>query len=309
MFRSRRRSHLRRLRLVLVAVLAPLGMAGCDAQLVDTPTTTNTRPPEVPTGVVEGRPLRRRGKARTARSRVGDLALTDRQALALPLAERVAIGRTWRRAAEFEHASVISFIDIAHRLDRLDAPAALVARVEQAAADELHHAELCFGLAGRYLGLSLRPGRLRVPLRLPRGRRVELEVLAAESVRDGMYNEGVASWLAVHAGRHVTDGRVREVLQVIATDEASHAQLSADIVAWCIAEGGLDVELAVQATATTMTEIGVAPLPEGVNRRTLAEHGVIGPDDTTAMALADIRSSVLARCDALVWRAGHKVAA
>jgi hypothetical protein len=301
---------------MLVAVLLPLGgvASGCDVRLVDTPTTTTVPtvpsvPPTLPPGVVSGRPLRRRGKARTARSRVGDLALTDRQALSLPLAERTAIGRTWRRAAEFEHASVISFLDIAHRLERLHAPAALVARVEQAAADEMHHAELCFGLAGRYLGLSLRPGRLRVPLRLPRGRRVELENLAAESVRDGMYNEGVAAWLALHAGRHVTDSRVREVLQVIAADEAGHAQLSADIVGWCIAAGGVDVELAVQATAATMPEIGVDRLPAGVNRRTLAEHGVIGPDDTTAMALADIRASVLARCDSLVWRADPSIAA
>lgn len=284
---------------------------GCDVRLVDTPTTTTTIPvrPTLPPDAIEGRPLRRRGKARTARSRVGDLALTDRQALSLPEAERTAIGRTWRRAAEFEHASVISFIDIAHRLNRLGAPAALVARVEQAAADEMHHAELCFGLAGRYLGLSLRPGRLRVPLRLPRSRRVELETLAAESVRDGMYNEGVSAWLALHAGRRVTDIRVREVLRVIAADEAGHAQLSADIVAWCLAAGGVDVELAVQATATTMPEIGVGRLPAGVDRRTLAEHGVIGPDDSARMALADIRASVLARCDSMVWRAGHPMAA
>lgn len=294
--------RLTRVIVALVTALVPAAAVACDAKLVDSPTTTTTTVEAI---VVEGRPLRRRawwrrGKrtvVHVARSRRGPRTLTDRQALAVPAVERLAIGEHWRRLGELEHASVVAFVDIARRLQRLGAPGSLVHRAERAAVQEQEHADRCFALASRYLGVTVTPGRLRQPHR--RVRRDDLAVLAEESVRDGMYNEGFAAWLALHAGRRVVDQRVAETLRVIARDEAGHARLSADIVAWCVAEGQGHVADRVARAAATLPQLRAPELP-AADPETLARHGVVGDDDASRLAAADIRDVVAARCSAIV---------
>ena len=267
----------RRARLALSAVLLPLGIAtGCGGGLTDLPATTTVPGPTV----VEGRPLRRRnGRLHRARSRRGHSRLTDRQALWLAPSVREALGNHWRNQGELEHASVIAFQDLAHRLAMVDAPDDLLRRSLQAAAQEADHAERCFELAGRYLGESLRPGRLRRPVRLPRSRESELIRLAEEAMRDGVLNEGYAAWLATQQLHRARDQRVRDTLAVIARDEAHHAALSADVLAWCIAEGGQSVVEAVRDLAESLPERMVACVPPtGIDPKALADHGLLDSD-------------------------------
>jgi len=268
----------RRARLALSAVLLPLGLAtGCGGGLTDSPVTTTTQPEMV---VVEGRPLRRRnGRLHRARSRRGHSRLTDRQALWLSPSVREALGNHWRSQGELEHASVVAFDDLAHRLAMVDAPADLLRRSLQAAAQEADHAERCFELAGRYLGESLRPGRLRRPMRLPRSRESELIRLAQEALRDGVLNEGYAAWLATQQLRRARDQRVQDTLAVIARDEAHHAELSADVLAWCCAVGGRAVVDAVHALAESLPARMVACVPPaGIDPKALADHGLLDSD-------------------------------
>ncbi len=276
----------RRRRLALAVLFMPLTMiaASCNGGgLTDSPTTTTLVPPTPDSVIVmEGRPLRRRnGRLHRARSKRGHSHLTDRQALWLAPDVREALAEHWRNQGELEHASVVAFEDLARRLALVDAPDDLIVRSLQAAQQETDHAERCFELAGRYLGESLRPGRLRRPLRLPRSRDTELARLAVEALRDGIVNEGFAAWLAQEQLERARDRRVQETLAVIARDEAGHADLAIDVLAWCLAEGGAEVAAAVREAAGELpARMSAGVVPAGLDRRALADHGFFDPDPT-----------------------------
>lgn len=289
-----------RVRLALAALVVPLGFsaAACKGGLTDSPTTTV---PSTEIIVVEGRPLRRRnGRLRRARSRLGHGRLTDRQALSLGTAERAALAEHWRGQGELEHASVIAFNDLAHRLAQVDAPDELLRRTVRAADQEAHHADLCFELAGRYLGETVHAGRLRRPHRRPRSRSNELTQLAVEALRDGVLNEGYAAWLAAGKAERATDVRVRDTLQVIARDEVQHAALSADVLTWCTAEGGDAVVNAVIAAASELpTRMYEPAIPVDIDAVTLADHGMFNADETGDGYVAILR-------DTLRYIPGHR---
>jgi hypothetical protein len=230
--------------------------------------------------LVEGRPLRRRnGRIHRARSRLGHSHLTDRQALKLRHDVRQALAEHWRTQGELEHSTVVAYQDLARRLALLDAPEQLVRRCLSAAVQEADHWTRCFELAGRYLGQSLRPGRLRRPLRLPRSRTSELVALAVETLRDGVLNEGYAGRLAAARADRAIDPRVHDTLTIIAADELDHASLSRDILDWCLAVGGSPVYDMVTHLVTHMpaTTTRMA-LPVGLESRALGDHGLFDPD-------------------------------
>lgn len=77
--------------------------------------------------------------------------------------------------------------------------------------------------------------------------------LAVEAIRDGVLNEGYAAWLAATQAERATDSRVRDTLLVIARDEAEHAEVSAAVLAWRLAQGDADVVTAVVAAAGLST--------------------------------------------------------
>jgi len=192
---------------------------------------------------------------------------------------RKALGDHWRAQGEMEHASVVAFHDLARRLTAVGAPAALADSAIRAANQEADHAQRCFDLAGRYLGQNLLPGRLLRPIRLPRSRETELARLAVEALRDGVFNEGYAAWLAAGRAERATDARARDTLLVIARDEAEHAEVSAAVLAWCLAQGDADVVTAVVAAAACLpTMVTSCEMPAGVDATALAGHGLFDPD-------------------------------
>jgi hypothetical protein len=239
--------------------------------------------------MVEGRPLRRRnGRVHRARSRLGHSRLTDRQALKLRYDVRQALADYWRTQGELEHSSVVAYQDLARRLVLLDAPELLVRRSLAAAMQEADHWTRCFDLAGRYLGQSLRPGRLRRPLRLPRSRTAELLALAVETLRDGVVNEAYAGRLAAAQAERAIDQRVHATLVVIAADELDHASLARDVLDWCLAVGGRPVHDMVNHLVTHMSTVpsmGVE-LPMGIQSRTLGDHGLFDADPDGSMYAA-----------------------
>jgi hypothetical protein len=216
-----------------------------------------------------------------ANARRGHSHLTDRQAMHLRHEVRLALAAHWTAQGELEHSSVVAYQDLARRLALLDAPEDLVRRSLSAAVQEADHWTRCFELAGRYLGQSLRPGRLRRPLRLPRSRTAELTSLAVESLRDGMLLEGYASAMAAARADRASDGRVVETLRVISADEVLHVALSADVLAWCVREGGTSVAQLVGAAAAELPDHPpVLVTPVGLHAPSLAEHGLFDADPT-----------------------------
>jgi hypothetical protein len=86
-------------------------------------------------------------------------------------------------------------------------------------------------------------------------------------------------WLAEQQLLRARDHRVQDTLAVIAHDEAEHARLSADVLLWCVSEGGAAVSDAVAATAAELPQRMFAPLvPAGIDRGPLGDHGLFDSD-------------------------------
>lgn len=240
--------------------------------------------------IVEGRPLRGwHGRVQRARARLGHSHLTDQYALRMRPEIRRALADHWRAQGELEHSSYLAYEQVARRLDRLDAPAELVERCLVAAQQEAMHVARSFELAGRYLGRSMRPGRLRRPLRRPRSRDAELVSIAVETLLDGVLLEAYASRMAAARAEQASDPRVRETLVKMASDDAAHAALGRDVLAWCLEVGGAVVRDAVRAAALGLPDEGPGVVvPRNLDPCTLAAHGLYDadPDDVVFLELA-----------------------
>lgn len=160
----------------------------------------------------------------------------------LPPRERAIVGMEWLRAALDEHASVAAFLELERTLAELGAPRTLRARAREAARDEVHHAHICFSLASAHLGTPLGPGPLPRRTRVP----ATLSVLARESLVDGCFGEGLAAELARRRGIVARDPVTRAAQRTIAVDEARHARLGWDTLAWCAHVSESTTRLAVE---------------------------------------------------------------
>ena len=159
-----------------------------------------------------------------------------------PDAERA---RIWLDMARGEHASIAAFARLTLQIMALGAPADLLADVQQAALDEVAHAELAFSLASRFAGRPLRPGAF------PLGDTLHLQAdpadLAEAAVREGCLAETVGAFLAREAAPQASLDVERAALVRITDDETRHAALSWRLVAWLLEIGGEAVRDRVEA--------------------------------------------------------------
>jgi hypothetical protein len=216
----------------------------------------------------------------------------------LTAAERAALARAWTAAALSEHASVASFARFSLDLLAVGAPAELVERAHEAALDEIRHARLSFALAAAYAGEALGPGPF--PVTAGDGGHVpvaaSLAELAAATAIDGCVGETVAALVASEQLALATDPAVRAALAQIAADEARHAELAWQTVAWALGVGGAAVRAALvtafaEALAGRDDAGGTAPASEGG----LAGHGLL--DAATLRRIrADALAAVVAPC-------------
>jgi hypothetical protein len=182
-----------------------------------------------PLNLPHGRPFRCedgsswRSQARLGRRRSPSLGR------ALRGAERERIGFSYLEDGLDEHASVPAFERLALELAAHAAPAVLVARARRAAAEERHHARVCFALAEAYLGRDVKvPGF--EPTRVRRARTVS--EIVRESLLDGCIGEAGAAEVVRTRALAATDSAECHALLGIARDERGHARLAADVVAW-----------------------------------------------------------------------------
>ena len=186
-----------------------------------------------------GRPFVVAGEMRVADARASGDWLGDgsRSGSEVPggIASDSDVTREWLRDALAEHASVASFSAFNLSLLALGTPAALVRAGAAAALDEVFHAKACFELASEFGGEPVGPapldmGELRVD--------TDLASLAERAFIDGCFGETVAA-LVARASLDVCEApHVRTVLERIASDEANHAELSRQFVAWALRGGG-----------------------------------------------------------------------
>lgn len=171
----------------------------------------------------------------------------------------------WTSDALDEHASIGAFAQLSLELLAVGAPATLLRRTQQAALDEIKHAELCFALATKFSGVPLRAGPLPLPHEIHLS--YDLSVIAVEALLDGLVKGSLAAAETRARLRCNTDDEERAALRVIARDEASHAELAEAIVAWCVETGGPTVVSAVLAAAD---QIEAVPTPRALDANAAA---------------------------------------
>jgi hypothetical protein len=206
----------------------------------------------------------------------------------------------WLAEARAEHASIAAFARLAIDLLALGAPSALVAACHRAAMDEVRHAEHGFALAARFGERELDPGALPIARSDP----PDLVRMALESVMDGGVGEGIAAEVARAGVACEADEGIRAVLRIIARDEARHAEIAWDIVAFCLQRGGGEVAGAlvlclVQLAESVHDQDGLAPDSGGADAACRAE-----PADAidAARIAARVRAAVARRLESLVAR-------
>ncbi|WP_437308432.1 ferritin-like domain-containing protein [Sorangium sp. So ce388] len=252
-----------------------------------------------------GRPFTVEGVARVA----GVCARDDWRAELSPCTRdlapetRRALAAAWLADASFEHASIASFARFALELLAVGAPARLVRGAQKAMADEIRHAELCFALAEAYSGAAVGPSALPVEGGLDR---IDLAAIAEAAVREGCVGETMASLIARAAEEGAGDPAVRAALAEIATDEAVHAGLSWQFVAWAIAEGGDSVHTAVtcafEEEAARVLAVGAcAGAPSDPVMR---HHGRLSPLESQAVRREAMSAVILPCARSLLARLG-----
>lgn len=152
--------------------------------------------------------------------------------------------RAWANAGAAEHASVAAFTRLSLQLMALGAPTHLLRGVHQAALDEIRHTERCFRLAeslgGQHVAAAEFPcGDVEV--------KQSLTELAAAATREGCLAETLGAHVLGVAAELANEPEVKTALAAITREEASHAVLSFQIVAWALRVGGREVKEAVMA--------------------------------------------------------------
>ena len=161
----------------------------------------------------------------------------------------VSCALKWLDSARKEAASVPAFLRMAEELRVAGAPEALARGAERAAREETVHARLCFEELGRMTSTELYVLPLPYQPRWNRGDPQALTTLALEAWGDGCVAEGAAAAEVEEAARAVDDARAAALFRRIAFEEAGHAELAWNVLAWTLHEGGLRVRRAVEDAA------------------------------------------------------------
>ena len=237
-------------------------------------------------GCVTGRPLRRNDARAPLAGAQWIASLRERSS-----EDRAA--RVWAERACLEWASVPAFCELARQLEVSGAPAGLIARARDAAADELRHAAISAQAAA---GLAAAPTlALDPPVSSERSvasGRAAIVRLAVESFLDGCIGEGTAAAVAAREAELARDDIAR-LQRTIACDEARHAELAWDILEWTVAVEPEATRAALTGVGATSAEDGRddAPDPRGAGP-TLEHLGIL---DSSRVRTVDLQQRARAK--------------
>lgn len=147
--------------------------------------------------------------------------------------DRAALSAHWAEMGLMEHASIPAFARFALQLLSLEAPSSLVEASKSAIADETLHARLCFAIASQYGQENVGPGTIRMAGALDD---LSIESILYGTIVEGCIGETRAALEAARARDLCEDPVIRDVLTIIARDEAKHAELAWRFVSWMLGE-------------------------------------------------------------------------
>jgi hypothetical protein len=251
-----------------------------------------------------GRPFLVEGAVRRATAEAGagwtvrgepDVSLLDHDT-------RRALADAYTREAMAEHASVASFARFALQCLACGAPAELVRGAQQAALDEVAHAELAFGLAAAYGGTELRPGPLDVHGALDGDLRPP--GVAKSVAREGAIAETVSALVLAAARDAATDPAVRAVLTRVADEELEHALLAWKYLRWAVDQGGDPMRAALEPIfASAPTQVGFGSItPLHGDERAMRAHGYLPITERRAVAEQALAQVVAQAAEVLLRR-------
>ena len=133
------------------------------------------------------------------------------------------LGGYFARSAQEEMTAVFAFQEMLQNLKSFGAPQKLLDDCEKAICDEKRHTIMMSNMAKRH-------GCESAVVKLPKQQKVSLFELAKHNAIAGCIDETWAALLAEHRAKHTK--HYSKLFQIIATDEAFHAQLSWNIHQW-----------------------------------------------------------------------------
>lgn len=229
----------------------------CWREFNETTGTCTQRPVIVTSN--EGRPLLVDGRARVAR--LEGAATQSSSAWTAYLA----------RAAAEEHASIATFARTICQLMALGAPLHLLARTQQALADEIQHTRGCLEWLRRSGGdgdaLGVLPEAVADIPQANRGLDALAHALLIDVIRGGCVGETLAAEGMLQRAARAPDPELAAWLERVADDEARHSALAFATVAWLVAQRPL-------LTPVVHTEL--AGLPPSVRARIEPLAGACG---------------------------------
>ncbi len=223
------------------------------------------------------------------------------EVIADPAARRAAVNH-WRAAALAEHASVAAFARFTLQLLSLGAPPDLLREAQRACADEIRHAQLCFGLASALDGRDIGPAALFIKGALEDS---SVNAIVETTIIEGCVGETIAAFVAAVALAKARDPGVRAVLAQIRDDETRHAELAWSFLAWLLSERP-SLRSIVEATfSAALADPPCAKTAESAAADLdLSAHGILSDAQRVDLE-ADLRRGLLRRCaDALLGHNG-----
>lgn len=202
----------------------------------------------------------------------------------LPADLRRCAADEWALAAQAEHASIASFARFTLQLLAIAAPPPLLEAAQRAALDELEHARSSFELASIYAGKPLGPGPL--PLDASVLGPSDLASIVRSTVEEGCVGETLSAIEAAAASEAAGPRAVREVLTRIAKEEAAHARLAYETVAWALAtDRARAFDAARSGFATAIARVRAEPALESARDHALRTHGRLPAGQRRALRL------------------------
>ncbi len=196
--------------------------------------------------------------------------------------------QAWLADAQLEHASIASFARFTLELLSLGAPMDLVRRASEATLEEVRHAELCLVLAETLGAGAHRAGPLPQAAGLPARPLSEIVVAA---IREGCVGETLAAIAAQRQLERAESAPARDVLTVIARDEARHAELGWAFVGWALRQEPALLPLARHTFEQSLRAIeAAAPAATSSSPSRAARYGRLEPGEIDAMSRQAVRS-------------------
>jgi hypothetical protein len=249
-----------------------------------------------------GRPLMVADDIRTAAVVARDDWVTGSPSLQPPDAEtRAHLADYWTSIAQLEHASVASFARFSLQMMALGAPPDILVEAQQAAADEIEHARLAYGLASGYGGASVGPAPYDLTgVTLDTDPRAILASLIEEACLGEILGTAEANACAELA----QDPTVIAVYRRIAADEAVHAALAWRTLKWL-----LEAHPELRPQASTALRVAIESHFGSQHGRTkhLPQHGVLGTEARRTLHREAVESVLIPCAEALGLTVGYVV--